>query len=109
MKLCFVVRDDQFAAPHVRHVVLRRELVHEPPPVDAQTRFQGSRRVVNPGMDHPAVMRAGVLARARVPFEHAHGASVERQLPRRGEPGDPGSDYCDVDIMHTALANGFRD
>ena len=57
---------------HVRHVVLRgRTRYSRSRPFDAEPRLQRIRRIVQAGVNHAAVVRRRLLARPRVPLDHA--------------------------------------
>ena len=93
-----VVRDDQLAAARVRHAVRGAELVEQPPAFDAEPRLQRAGRIVDAGVDHAAVVRAGVQARARVPLEDADRLAARRERPRGGQAGHAGADDRDVNL-----------
>ena len=96
--LSVVVRDDQLAGLTVRHVVAGAERVHQPSPFDAQPGLQRSGWVVDARVNDPAVVRAGVETRARVPFEDACRMAARRERPCSGQSGHAGTDDCDVNV-----------
>ena len=96
--LAVVVRDDQLAGLTVRHVVAGAERVHQPSPFDAQPGLQRSGWVVDARVNDPAVVRAGVETRARVPLEDACRMAARRERPGRGQSGHAGADDCDVNL-----------
>ena len=98
--LAFVASHDELSAARVRHIVLRAELVQEPAAFDAQPRLQRSRRIVQAGVDHTAVVRARFEAGARMPLEDAHRSPALGNRERRGEAGDAGADDRDIDPFH---------
>jgi hypothetical protein len=95
--LVLVVRDDQLAGAHVRDAVAGAERVHQVAPFHAQPRLERAGRIVEPRVDHSAVVGAGVHPRARMPLEHAHRHAGGRDRARRGQACDTPADDCDVD------------
>ena len=88
--------------------VRRAELVHQLAAFDAQPRLQRAGRIVDAGVDHAAVVRAGVHARARMPLEHADRSAASPRCARAdARPVTPAADDGDVDAVPT-VSSGSR-
>src|SRR5262249_56311663 len=86
VNLALVVRDDELAGAHVRNAVLRAELVQVVTAFDAEARLERARRMIQTGVNDAAVVRAGVLAGARVALEDDDRAAPLRDRARRCQP-----------------------
>src|SRR5204863_8143941 len=95
--------DDEFSASFAGDVVARAELVEQPAAFDAQPRLQRAGRVVQPCVNHAAVVRARLDSRARMPFEHTDRAAQLRARERGGESRHARADYGDVDALHDVI------
>ena len=68
----FVRGDNELSADFMGDSVFTAELGHEPNPAHGEAGFQGAGFVVEPAMEHAAVVRALVLARAVFFFKNAN-------------------------------------
>ena len=96
-KLARLGRDDDLAAALVRHAVLLDQAVHQVPTLDAVPRFERARLVVQPRVDHAAVVAA--LVRGEVVLRLQHGQRAAQPLAqrvRRGDTDDAAADDDDV-------------
>ena len=74
------------------------ELVHQALAFDAELRLQRPRRIVNPGMNDAAVVRARVETGPGVPLEETDGLPGGGELRRAREAHDPGAYDDGVDL-----------
>jgi hypothetical protein len=74
------------------------------PAFHAETRLQRSGRIVDPGMDDAAVVRARFRAEARVKVEEGDEAIVARASERARKTGDTAADDQDVDVCHRRVS-----
>ena len=81
--------DDELAAPRMRHAALGAIGVQAVLAGDAGARFERAGRVVDPGVDHLAVARAGLGADHAGRLEEQHLAARHRQLARRPRGRSP--------------------
>ena len=82
----------------MRHVVAGAELVHQPLALDAQLRLQRAGRIVDPGVDHAAVVRARVEAGLACRSSRQTDWPPGGELRGAGEADDPRADDDDVDL-----------
>jgi hypothetical protein len=75
--------DDQLAAADVRHPRRFAERVEPASALDRQPRLERPGRVVEPGVDHAAVVRGRLEPRARVALEDRH----RETTPGHGQAG----------------------
>jgi hypothetical protein len=92
--------DDELAATCEGNVVLRTEFVEAVAAFHAQARLQRSGRIVNAGVDHAAVVRAGGASDLGRAFEQADAGAALGQEQGGGEAGDTSADDCDIDFSH---------
>ena len=87
-------RDDHLAAHFVADAVFLAEALHLPNSVDGESCLERARSVIQPGVQHAAVMSALMLADLRLFLEHDDTASRLRaeQLVRSGESDDAPAD-----------------
>src|SRR5207302_9216095 len=91
---------NELAQSRVRHMVLGAELVQETASLDAEPCLERTGWMVQPGVDHAAVVRARLEAGARVPLQYAHRPSGSCDRERRRDPRDARADDGDVDPLH---------
>jgi hypothetical protein len=96
-------RHDQLAAAPVRHAALGAVGVQALAPRDAGARLERARRIVDAGVDHLGVARAGVRADGVLGLEDHHLAAGERQRARHREAHHPGADDCGVDAIQVRM------
>ena len=90
--LLVVLRNDQLAAARGGDTVARAARIQTRAPLDTGARLPRARLIVEAGVDHPAVARAGLFARAVVALEHDHRAPRARQPRRACEADGPRAD-----------------
>src|SRR6202035_438678 len=74
--------DDELAAAPMGDAVLATEVVQALTTRDAQACLERAVRIVDAGVDHLAVARAGAGAEVRGRFENQYLAPLQRELPR---------------------------
>src|SRR3989442_1810290 len=99
-RLC---RDDELPQTRARHVVALTELVEERSPLDAQPRLERARWIVQPRVNHAAVVGARFETGAWMSFQHADRASRLGDRKRRREAGDARANHSDVDPFHSGI------
>ena len=99
-RFCFFRRDDQLAAAGMRDPIQTAELVKHRPAFDAQACLECAGRVVNPGVNDPAVVRAGFDPRPGVALEDTNREPARGDEVTARQPGDAGADDGDVDFFH---------
>ena len=72
---------DELAAVAIGDAVFGTKRVEPLPAIDTQPGLERTGRVVQARVDHPAVVRAGVHAGARMALEQAHRAARRRDRP----------------------------
>ncbi len=101
-------RDHDLADVPVRHAALAAIVVEHLFPGDAEARLERAFAVVQAGVDHFGVARAGVRADRVGGFDHDHFASVERELACNRKPDDPGADHRAVNAFsHVCNGRGY--
>ena len=96
-------RDHQLAEPLVRHAMLGAIGVEQARCAGEEVLLQRAFLVVEAGMDHLAVARGGVLADARLRFEHQHLATCRRQRAPHRKAHHPCADNDAVRCLHRML------
>ena len=77
-------------------------------PLDAGLRLERTRPVVQPRVDHFAVVARGLEAGPGEPLEHEDAAAATCQHGRGGEPHHAGADHRDLDLATHALDPSLR-
>ena len=62
--------------------------------------LEAALRVIDPGMNHLAVVRARAETRPRLAFQDADAAPAARDGQRRRQTNYARSDHCYVDLFH---------
>ena len=95
-----VVCDDKLSAALVCHRFGAAEVVHEVASLHTQPRLERAGRIVEAGVNHAAVVRAGIEARAHVTLEHADACAGTGDRARRRQPCHAGADDRDFYVFH---------
>ncbi len=90
----------QLAQASVRDPVLFAVLVQRLPSQHTQPRLPRSGRIIDPGVNHLRVARAGVAADAGFFLEHHDFPARAGQGPRHGQPHHARANYCNIDLIH---------
>src|ERR1700726_2348471 len=80
--------DDELAAAPLGDAALATEVVQALTARDAQACLERAARIIDAGMDHLAVARAGAGAEALAGFKNQYLAALQRELPRHRKPDD---------------------
>ncbi len=92
--------DEEFSRAAMGNVVGGAEFVGQAVAFEAVARFEGIFRVVEAGMDHAAVARAGGHAGTRKGFDEEDVVPAEREFPGDGAADDSAADDEDVGLVH---------
>jgi hypothetical protein len=95
--------DDQLAAAAVRHAALGAVGVQALAPRDAGARLERALRVIDAGMDHLGVARAGMRADRVLGFDDHDLAPGERERARHREAHQPRADHDRVNAIHAGI------
>ncbi len=99
-KLGVARRHDQLPGSLVGHAVAHAVFVKKLPARDAAARLERSLRVVDAGVDHLGIARAGVRADGVFALENDDLAPGEREGARDREADRPGADHDRVKLFH---------
>ena len=99
---CVVGRsdDDQLAAPPVRDVMGCAEPVEGVTPVYTQPPLERPRRIIDAGVDHPAVVGARLGAETRMTLEQTDRPPRPGRGPRARQTDNTAADDDQVDLFH---------
>ena len=103
-ELGLVGGDDQLAAAGVRHAALGAVAIEELLAGNAEPRLEAALGIVDAGMDHLAVARAGLGADGVRTLQDDHLEPGHGQPARAGEAHHTGPDHDAVDPLHRELA-----
>ena len=95
----FIRCHDEFAAARVPNVVGRAEVVQPIATLHAQSGLERAGGVVDAGVNHAAVPRAGAMARTHVAFEDADTRATAGERPCTRETHHSAADDCDVNHL----------
>ena len=93
-------RHDDLAEARVRHPAVGAEGVEPLAAPHAEPRLGRALRVVDAGVDHLGIARAGLAADETLGLEHQHLVPGLRQRPRRRQPDDARPDHDAPDLVH---------
>ncbi len=103
--LGIVRRHQQFAAGFERNTVFGAERLCRLRSLAAQRRFQGSRRIINPGMDHAAVMARLMTRKLRLLFQEQDPGAGHSVLQRHGRrQADDAASYDAIVVQSATLS-----
>src|SRR6185295_10841640 len=88
--------DDDLARAGVWYTVGCAELVQASPSVETQRGLQRAGRVIDPGVNHAAVVRARVEPGSRMPLQYARRQPSRGNRPCRCETRDTRPDHRNV-------------
>ena len=103
-QLSCVGGDDQLAATAVRDAAVGAIAVKEPLAGDAEPGLEAAGGVVDAGMDHLAVARAGLGADGVGTLEHDGLEPGHGEPARAGEAHHPGAHHDAVDALHARVS-----
>ena len=100
VELTLVEGHDELPALHVRQRAFRAIRPQEVDPAAEEAGLERPRRVVDPRVDHAAVVPRLVLSEFALSLEHDHARvrAAPLQLTRDRKPEDSPADHCDVTI-----------
>ncbi len=103
-ELRFVRRHDELARALVRHAMAHAVLVEQALAFHAAERLERAFRVVDAGVDHLRIARAGVRAEGLLGLEDHHLSPRGRQGARHREADDPRAQHHRVKLFHVSRA-----